>query len=296
MTNEELLERISNGDESALAKLCLMNTGLVKDRARLIARQYHCLRQTKHGGLSDYAKETLSELESVGKLALVECIRTGSYKTEKGRFTTYVTPFLDGAMRRHLERSMGTLTLDRDSMGLIRKAQRLYYQEEKEPSEICVSLGISFRAVARAITYPTHFFSVYDLQSADDDGDIFERLASSRLTGSAEDTVIRMVTMECLREEFLRLSKKEQDILGRYFGVYGFPKSDLREIAVRNRMKESGVEKAKDQALKHLRDRCQDSFAWKLRRARRMVAQAEPISSDFVPHSAWWVTVKSPCA
>ncbi|WP_256447316.1 hypothetical protein [Pseudoflavonifractor sp. MCC625] len=44
MTNEDLLERIANGDEAALAKLCLMNTGLVKDRARLIARQYHCLR------------------------------------------------------------------------------------------------------------------------------------------------------------------------------------------------------------------------------------------------------------
>ena len=38
MTNEELLERIANGDEAALTKLCLMNTGLVKDRARLIAR------------------------------------------------------------------------------------------------------------------------------------------------------------------------------------------------------------------------------------------------------------------
>lgn len=131
MTNEELLERIANGEEAALTKLCLVNTGLVKDRARLIARQYHCLRQTKYGGLSDYAKETLSELEGVGKLALVECIRTGSYKTEKGRFTTYVTPFLDGAMRRHLECSMGTLSLDRDSMGLVRKMQRLYYQEGK---------------------------------------------------------------------------------------------------------------------------------------------------------------------
>ena len=43
MTNEELLVQISNGDEAALTKLCLMNTGLVKDRARLIARQYHCL-------------------------------------------------------------------------------------------------------------------------------------------------------------------------------------------------------------------------------------------------------------
>ena len=274
MTNEELLERIANGEEAALTKLCLVNTGLVKDRARLIARQYHCLRQTKYGGLSDYAKETLSELESVGKLALVECVRAGNYDAERGRFTTYVTPFLDGAMRRHLERSMGTLALDRDSMGLVRKAQRLYYQEGKEPSEICASLGIPFRSATRAITYPTHFFSVYDLQGPDDDGDIFERLASTRLSGSAEDAVIRMVTMECLREEFLRLSKKEQDILGRYLGVYGFPKSDLQEIAMRNLLKESGVEKAKDQAVKRLRDRCLDTFAWKLRRARRMMEQA----------------------
>ena len=276
MTNEELLEQISNGDDAALAKLSLMNTGLVKDRARLIARQYHCLRQTKYGGLSDYTKETLSELESVGKLALVECVRAGGYDAEKGRFTTYVTPFLDGAMRRHLECSMGTLALDRDSMGLVRKAQRLYYQEGKEPSEICASLGISLRAVARAITYPTHFFSVYDLQGPDDDGDIFERLASTRLSGSAEDAVIRMVTMECLREEFLRLSKRDRDILGRYFGMYGFPKADLQEIAVRNLLKESGVEKAKDQAIKRLQDRCQSSLAWKLRRARRMMELVVP--------------------
>ena len=276
MTNEELLEQISNGDDAALAKLSLMNTGLVKDRARLIARQYHCLRQTKYGGLSDYTKETLSELESVGKLALVECVRAGGYDAEKGRFTTYVTPFLDGAMRRHLECSMGTLALDRDSMGLVRKAQRLYYQEGKEPSEICATLGISLRAVARAITYPTHSFSVYDLQGPDDDGDIFERLASTRLSGSAEDAVIRMVTMECLREKFLRLSKRDRDILGRYFGVYGFPQADLQEIAVRNLLKESGVEKAKDQAIKRLQDRCQSSLAWKLRRARRMMELVVP--------------------
>ena len=172
MSNEELLEQISNGDEAALTKLYLMNTGLVKDRAWFIARQYHCLRQTQYGSLSDYTKETLSELESVGKLALVECVRAGGYDAEKGRFTTYVTPFLDGAMRRHLECSMGTLSLDRDSMGLVRKMQRLYYQEGKKLSEICVSLGISFRVAARAVAYPTHFFSVYDLQGPDDDGDI----------------------------------------------------------------------------------------------------------------------------
>ena len=274
MSNEELLEQISNGDEAALTKLYLMNTGLVKDRAWFIARQYHCLRQTKYGSLSDYAKEMLSELESVGKLALVECIRAGGYDAEKGRFMTYVTLFLDGAMRRHLECSMGTLALDRDSMGLVRKAQRLYYQEVKEPSEICMSLGIPFRAVVRAITYPTHFFSVYDLQDPDDDGDVYERLTTNRLSGSAEDAVIRALTMKCLREEFMRLSKRDQEILGRYFGVYGFPKSDLREIAMRNRMKEPGVEKAKEQALKHLQNRFQGSFARKLQRAKHLVLDA----------------------
>lgn len=274
MTNEELLEQIANGDEAALTKLCLMNTGLVKDRARSIARQYHCLRQNKYGDLSDYAKETLSELESVGRLALVECVRTGGYHAEKGRFTTYITPFLDGAMRRYLECSLGTLSLDRDSMGLVRKAQRLYHQEGKEPREICASLGISLRSVLRAIAYPTHFLSVYDLQGPKDDGDIYERLTTNRLSGSAEDTVIHTLTIKCLREEFLQLSKKDQDILGRYFGVYGFPKSELREIAMRNRMKESGVEKRKHQAVQQLRNRFLNSFSWKLRRARRMLDHA----------------------
>ena len=275
MTNEELLVKIAGGDEAALTKLCLMNTGLVKDRARLIARQHHCLRQTKYGGLSDYAKEMLSELESVGRLALVECVRTGGYDVGKGRFTTYVTPFLDGAMRRHLECSMGTLSLDRDSMGLVRKAQNGYHQKGESVEEISQALGISIPAAARAIAYPTHFFSVYDLQDPEEDGDILERLTLGWLSGSPEETVIRSLTMECLREEFVQLSKKDQEILGRCFGVYGHPKSDLREIAIRNRMKESGVERAKDQAIKRLQERCRDSFAWKLRRARRMVEQSD---------------------
>ena len=80
--------------------------------------------------------------------------------------------------------------------------------------------------------------------------------------------------MECLREQFQRLSKREQDILGRSFGVFGYTKADLREIAIRNRLREDGVEKAKKQAMKKLRERCLNSMAWKLRRASRMVDRA----------------------
>ena len=98
----------------------------------IFARQYNCLRPGSHGGWSDYTKETLSELESVGMLTLIECAMNGGYDSSKGVFGTYNVPFLDGAMRRHLEASMGTLSLDRDSMGLVRKAQMLYHRDGKE--------------------------------------------------------------------------------------------------------------------------------------------------------------------
>ena len=229
MTNEELLERIVNGDEAALAKLCLMNTGLVKDRARLVARQYHCLRQTKHGGLSDYAKETLSELESVGKLALVECVRAGGYDAEKGRFTTYVTPFLDGAMRRHLDVTWGRLRWIGTAWDWCERHSAFIIRKEKNPVRFVRHLVfLSVLPPERLPTPPISSLSM--ICKARRDGDIFERLASTRLSGSAEDVVIRMVAMECLQEEFLQLSKKEQDILGRYSAYTAFPSQTCRRL------------------------------------------------------------------
>ena len=274
MSDQELLDRITQGDQAALTELCDSYAELVQKRAQWIARQYNCLRTSNRGGWSDYTKETLSELESVGMLALIECARNGGYDSSKGAFGTYVVPFLDGTMRRHLETSMGTLSLDRDSMGQVRKAQMLYHRDGKEMSEIADDLGVSLSEVARAVVYPTHFFSVYDLPIPEENGDIFEYLMSDRLSVSAEEIVLRVLTMKSLHEQFQSLSKREQDILGKSFGVFGYPKTDLREIAIRNRLREDGVEKAKKQALKKLRERCLNSTAWKLRRARRMMVRA----------------------
>ena len=214
-------------------------------------------------------------------LTLIECAMNGGYDSSKGVFGTYNVPFLDGAMRRLLEASMGTLSLDRDSMGLVRKAQMLYHRDGKEMSEIAGELGVSLAEVAKAVAYPTHFFSVYDLPIPEEDGDIFEYLMSDRLSASAEEIVLRALTMKSLREQFRSLSKREQDILGRSFGALGYTKTDLREIAIRNRLREDGVEKAKKQALKKLREKCLNSMAWKLRRASRMVDRA--ISLEQLP-------------
>ena len=100
MSDQELLDRIAQGDQTALTELCDRYAELIRKQAQWIARQYNCLRPGSHGGWSDYTKETLSELESVGRLALIECVRNGGYDSSKGAFGTYVVPFLDGAMRR----------------------------------------------------------------------------------------------------------------------------------------------------------------------------------------------------
>ena len=121
------------------------------------------------------------------------------------------------------------------------------------------------------LLYLMHLFSVYDLPIPEEDGDIFEYLMADRLSVFAEEIALQALTMKSLREQFQSLSKREQDILGRSFGVFGYTKTDLREIAIRNRLREDGVEKAKKQALKKLRERCLDSVAWKLRWASRMV-------------------------
>ena len=227
MSDQELLDRIAQGDQTALTELCDRYAELIRKQAQWIARQYNCLRPGSHGGWSDYTKETLSEL------------------------------------------------------GLVRKAQMLYHRDGKEMSEIAGELGVSLAEVARAVAYPTHFFSVYDLPIPEEDGDIFEYLMSDRLSASAEEIVLRALTMKSLREQFRSLSKRERDILGRSFGALGYTKTDLREIAIRNRLREDGVEKAKKQALKKLRERCMNSMAWKLRRASRMVDRA--ISLEQLP-------------
>jgi len=212
MTNEELLGRISLGDEDALSVLCENNAGLVKSRAGKIASQFGCLRNSGQNGLTFYAKETLSELENVGITVLIERVRSGKYDGSKGLFSTYIVPFLDGAMRRYLESNLGTLSLKRDSMALVRKAQALYHGAGKGIAEIARELDISPEDAAKAVAYSTHFLSADDLEDADsskDSGDAFDTLHGWISKTSAEEIVLRKLSMECLEEAFYQLPQRE---------------------------------------------------------------------------------------
>ena len=54
MSDQELLDRITQGDQAALTELCDSHAELIRKRALWIARQYNCLRPSNRGGWSDY--------------------------------------------------------------------------------------------------------------------------------------------------------------------------------------------------------------------------------------------------
>lgn len=106
MTNEELLRNYyAEHDEDALAQLYEQNMDLFWSIARKSAKAFGCAES-----------EILDDLVSEGVLAFSEVIYKGSYDEAKGKLTTYVYPFIKGAMYRWLEKNAGPAALSYEDL------------------------------------------------------------------------------------------------------------------------------------------------------------------------------------
>ena len=106
MTNEELLRKYyAEHDEDALAQLYEQNMDLLWSIARKSAKAFGCAES-----------EVLDDLVSEGILAFSEVIYKGSYDEAKGKLTTYVYPFIKGAMYRWLEKNAGPAALSYEEL------------------------------------------------------------------------------------------------------------------------------------------------------------------------------------
>ena len=254
MTNEELIRLYYDGDETALDKLYRRNLGLIRSIAKEAAKEFNCLHMDsdRPEEFSSYTKTTLDDLRGEGTLEFLTRIQSREYDECRAMLTTYLYPHLKGRMTRWLERSIGNLALSKDDMEAVRQAQKLYYSDWRSIDEIAEETGISEAKVNRYIRYNTHFLGVYDLVPEDCDGDPFERLMPGKLSAPAEQIMYRKVCIELLREMFDALPKKDRDILGKCYGIFGFKETPLKEIGMYHMMKESAVGKAKDRAIKKL--------------------------------------------
>lgn len=254
MTNEELIRQYYDGDEAALDKLYRRNLGLIRSIAKEAASEFNCLHMDSDlpEEFSAYTKTILDDLCGEGALEFLTRIQSREYDGSRAMLTTYLYPYLKGRMTRWLEQNIGNLVLSKDEMTAVRQAQKLYHADWKDINEIAEEMDIPELRVTRHIRYNTHFFGVYDLLPEDYDGDPFERLMPGKLSVPADRIVYRKVCVELLREMFDALPKKDRDILGKFYGIFEFEKTELKEIGMYHMMREPAVIKAKDRAIKKL--------------------------------------------
>ena len=282
MTNEELVRRYYDGDEAALEKLYHKNLGLIRSIAKETAADFSCLTVDEHhpNQFSAYTKTVLDDLCGEGVLELLTRIQSREYDESRAALTTYLYPHLRGRMTRWLEQNLGCMTLSKDEMAAVRQAQRLYHVAWKDTGEITEELGVSEARVSRYVRYNTHFLGVHDLVPESYDGDPYERLMPGMLSVSAEQAVYRKVCIELLRELFDTLPKKDRDILGKAYGVFGYPEATLKEIGMYHMMKESAVEKSKNRAVEKLRESYPGSRLQVWRTVHRMMRRPIPPPGD----------------
>lgn len=282
MTNEELVRRYYDGDEAALEKLYHKNLGLIRSIAKETAADFSCLTVDEHhpNQFSAYTKTVLDDLCGEGVLELLTRIQSREYDESRAALTTYLYPHLRGRMTRWLEQNLGCMTLSKDEMAAVRQAQRLYHVAWKDTGEIAEELGVSEARVSRYVRYNTHFLGVHDLVPEGYDGDPYERLMLGMLSVSAEQAVYRQVCIEFLRELFDTLPKKDRDILGKAYGVFGYPEATLKEIGMYHMMKESAVEKAKNRAVEKLRESYPGSRLQAWRTVHRKMRRPIPPPGD----------------
>lgn len=273
MTNEELVRRYYGGDERALEELYRRNLGLIRRIARETAREFNCLHMDRErpGELSGYTKTILEDLCGEGALEFLTRVQSREYDESRAALATYLYPHLKGRMTRWLEQHIGNLSLSKHEMDAVRQAQRLYHSGQFSIEEIAEKMDVLLEQAVKHIRYNTHFVGVNDLIPGSYDGDPFERLMPGNLSVSAEQVVYRKVCIELLQELFDALSKKDRDILGKFYGVFGFEKTSLKEIGMYHMMKESAVEKAKERAVTKLKKAYPGSRLQIWRNVHRMI-------------------------
>ena len=106
MTNEELLQRHMDGDASALEQLYEQNIGLIQRIAEKCLMGFGYLSQDAGDSwnAASHIGELRQELFSEGALAFFEQIQSSTYDLSRGKLTTFLYPFIKGAMHRWLER------------------------------------------------------------------------------------------------------------------------------------------------------------------------------------------------
>ena len=273
ITNEELIARYYAGEDTRL-ELYNRCRKMIAQIARRVAMSFYCMQfKDKTGTRTAYTKQILEELRDEGMLEFFRVLDLRQYDPAKAKFSTYIVPFLEGAMRRWMEANLGCLSVSKDDMERIREVQRAYHIEGKSVSEIAAERGMTVEAVQRDLGYNTHF---QPLSALTEDGNA-DSLPDALLVDDARSvdmTAYYNICVELLEPLFRELPERDRYILGSSFGAFGYEETEDEEIAMTLELTDEGLRTAKTAALGKLEALIPGSRLEKFRDIHRAVTKA----------------------
>ena len=201
--NNELIKKLSKGDESALDDIVTQNMGLVKS----VALRF-CGRGTEY-----------EDLVQIGAIGLMRAARSFDFSFGC-MFSTYAVPLIVGEIRRFL-RDDGLIKVGRSvkqAAGVIMRAREKFLSEsEREPSvkELADMCNMTIEEVAFALDAAGPVRSLSEPIGTDGDNNTsLEYFIADR-----ENLLEKLTDSIALREAISTLSPRQQEIVRlRYFG------------------------------------------------------------------------------
>ena len=238
-TNEELVQRLQEGDASAAEKLLRQNSGYLT----VLTKQYD---KAVRGPSPE------EDLKQEGAMALLKAAE--QFKPSMGnRFLTYATPAIKAAMRDCAARNALPLTIPTGRYHQLRQVLRLMAEKEKASEaellpRIMERIQVS-ESVARSLLLESRtLFQSYDL------GDQVFVVSCGGDPAKAYDRQMRRKLLFQRMEEVL--SPRELNLVRCYLGI-GQPEEQgmtFQELAIRlNYNGPSGAEKAYKRAIRKLK-------------------------------------------
>lgn len=136
--------------------------------------------------------------------------------------STFLYPYIIGTMKRELENSLYPVSLSKREFEVLRVQGYLS----------CSSLDEQY----------------------EDNGEPVVQINDAR--EDVEQIALHQIYLEILEKELGNLSFREREILGGFFGAFGYEQCTLADLGEQFDLTENAAAKAKDKALKKLADAC----------------------------------------
>lgn len=237
----ELAQRISKNDPIALERLIKANLRFVVS----VAKQY------QNQGL------TLPDLINEGNLGLIKAAERFD-ETRGFKFISYAVWWIRQSILSALAEQSRIVRLPLNKIGSINKINKVFAQLEQElqrvptASEIAAVLEISPNDVKIALSNNSKPVSMDAPISNSDEGNMYDLLQSS--DNPKPDNVLASESLQIEIERVLNtISKREGDIIKRYYGLNGYHPHTLEEIGTAFDLTRERVRQIKEKALRRLK-------------------------------------------